>query len=416
MSDEAGRASFASVLAVREFRWLWSASVQSLAGDQLARVALAVLVYARTGSGLWTAVTYALTFLPAFFGGLFLGGIADRYSRRGVIVTCDLVRASLFATMALPHVPLALLVVLLTCATVIGAVFQAAEPALVADLFDGPRYSTALSLRTVTFQGAQLLGFGAGGVIVAVVGARPALLVDAVTFLVSAGLLRTGLQARPAAAAGDDSHRGPGSLLAGVRLVSANRALLVLIGFAGLTALWVIPEGLAAPYAAMTGGGAAATGILMAAIPVGNVLGALAFARLSRAWQRKVLAPLAVLAGVPLIACGPEPGLVGTIALWALAGVFTACLIQVNAEYIGTAPAEHRGQAIGVLNAAILTGQGLGLLLGGALSQAASPAAAIAAAGGIATTLALALAFARARLSHHMVAEPADPVAKTVSG
>ncbi len=57
-------AGFAAVLRGREFRLLWLADAQSLLGDQLARVALSVLVYDRTGSGLVTAVVYALTYLP----------------------------------------------------------------------------------------------------------------------------------------------------------------------------------------------------------------------------------------------------------------------------------------------------------------------------------------------------------------
>ncbi len=73
---------FRSVFAEREFRWLWAAGVQSLLGDQLARVALSVLVFERTASSLLTAAVYALTFLPAFLGGVLLGGVADRYPRR----------------------------------------------------------------------------------------------------------------------------------------------------------------------------------------------------------------------------------------------------------------------------------------------------------------------------------------------
>jgi len=51
-------AGFAAVLRGREFRLLWLADAQSLLGDQLGRVALSVLVYDRTGSGLVTAVVY----------------------------------------------------------------------------------------------------------------------------------------------------------------------------------------------------------------------------------------------------------------------------------------------------------------------------------------------------------------------
>src|SRR5664280_137409 len=68
-------ATFGAVCAVGEFRVLWLADVLSLLGDQLARVALAVLVYGRTGSALLTGLVYALSFLPALVGGALRPGI-----------------------------------------------------------------------------------------------------------------------------------------------------------------------------------------------------------------------------------------------------------------------------------------------------------------------------------------------------
>jgi MFS family permease len=73
---------------------LWAAAAQSVVGDQLARVALSVLDFQRTGSAAWTAGMYALTQLPALLSGVLLSGLADRFSRRAVMVTCDLVWAS----------------------------------------------------------------------------------------------------------------------------------------------------------------------------------------------------------------------------------------------------------------------------------------------------------------------------------
>src|SRR5262249_28302997 len=68
------------------FRALWLAQVLSVAGDQLARVALTLLVYDRTGSALLAAVTFAASVVPAFLGGVTLSGLADRLPRpRGPI-------------------------------------------------------------------------------------------------------------------------------------------------------------------------------------------------------------------------------------------------------------------------------------------------------------------------------------------
>ena len=79
---------------MREFRALWLSVILSSAGDRLALVALAVLVYERTNSPLLAAVAYAAGYLPWVIGGLFLSDLADRYPRRTVMVACDAVRAT----------------------------------------------------------------------------------------------------------------------------------------------------------------------------------------------------------------------------------------------------------------------------------------------------------------------------------
>src|SRR3954469_16558576 len=89
-------ASIRSVFAVAEFRALWLAHGQSRAGDELARVALAVLVYNQTSSTLLTALTYAMSFLPPLVSAPLLAGLADRHPRRSVLAVTDLIRAALF--------------------------------------------------------------------------------------------------------------------------------------------------------------------------------------------------------------------------------------------------------------------------------------------------------------------------------
>ena len=363
---------FRSVFAESEFRWLWAAGVQSQLGDQLARVALSVMVFERTASTLLTATVYALTFLPAFLGALLLGGLADRYPRRRVLVCCDLVRAGLLAAMAAPEIPLLILAALLFFATLAGAPFKAAEPALIADIFRDHRYLPALGLRTATYQSSQLVGFAVGGVAVAAAGSRTALAIDAATFAVSAVVLRYGLRPRPAARAHRPTGHQPASseLLGGIRLVGADRRLRLLLGLAWLAGLWVVPEGLAAPYAAEVGAGAAGVGWLLAANPAGNVVGALLLSRwVPPALRPRLLGPLAVVAGLPLMACAFRPGLLVTVFLWAVAGVCSAYQVQLIAEYMALAPTARRGQAVGLASAGLLAAQGIGLLAGGALAR-----------------------------------------------
>ena len=98
--------SYRAVFAIREFRALWWAQVVSYLGDQIAQVAIAVLVYTKTGSPELTALAYALTYLPPILGGPLLAGLMDPFPRRQVMITLDLVRGGLVELMALPSVPL----------------------------------------------------------------------------------------------------------------------------------------------------------------------------------------------------------------------------------------------------------------------------------------------------------------------
>jgi len=390
-------AGFAVLLGLREFRLLWLAQVQSLLGDQLARVALSVLVYDRTSSALATAVVYALSFLPALLGSVLLGPLADRLPRRALLVGADLVRAAVVAVMVLPGLPVAVLAALLVLAVLVGAPWQAAESALVVDILTTEDYALGLGLRSATGQAAQLVGFAVGGVAVAAVGARGALSVDAVTFLISAVLIRLGVRNRPASAHPGDAPTDPARRwLGGARMVLRDRRLRLLLCLSWVLGLLVVPEGLAAPYAQALGGGPRTVGLLLAAGPAGVLVGTVLYARwLSAPTRAALLGPFAAAAGLPLLACVSTPGLAITCLLWALSGAFTAYQVQVVTEFVGIIAPSIRGQGISIASAGLLAAQGIGLLAGGVITQLATPALAIAAAGGAAAVLGSALALIR---------------------
>jgi predicted MFS family arabinose efflux permease len=388
--------TFGSVVRHREFAVVWLADAQSSIGDQLARVALAVLVFFRTGSGLETAATYALSYLPALIGGAALSGLADRFRRRELLVAFDVLRAVLMAAMAIPGLPLAVVWTLLVLAVAVGSPYRAAESALIADFFDHDAYVTATGLRSATSQFAQLLGFGVGGVMVAAIGARGTLLVDAATFLLSALGLGLVLRPRPKPAGGQRTTWA--QLRHGIDVVAHSARLRTLLGLSALAGCWIVPEGLAVPYAHAHGGGAAAAGVLLAANPAGSMLGALLLSRwASPAFRRRTIGALAGAAGLPLVVCAVHPGLVVAGLLWGLCGILSAYLVVVFPEFVTATPEDVRGQAIGLAASVLLAAQGVGLLAGGALASATSPAAAIAVAGLVGSAAALPLAWAWGR-------------------
>jgi predicted MFS family arabinose efflux permease len=409
--ETTARAGLGVAFRVAEFRAIWAAEVVSVAGDQLARVALTVLVYARTGSAGWAAGTYALTFLPALLGGLLLGRLADRHPRREVMIVCDLVRAALVAVMALPGVSLPLLCALLVLVVLLAPLHTSAQGALLPEILAGPRLEAGLAVRQITAQAAQVAGFAAGGLLVAVIGAAPSLGLNAATFALSALLLRAGVRARPAPGDGRRARPpgpsvaarpGPGwtdDMRAGMRVVFGHRRRRTLALAVWLVGCFVVPEALAVPYAAQLGAGPEVAGLLMAADPAGSVVGAWLWTRLAPAALReRAIGPLAVLAGLPLAACAFAPGVAGSLVLWALAGAgATACLVQAQAEFVRATPDVLRGRAIGVAASGLITAQGVAVLLGGLAAEAWDARAAVVACGVLGTAAAVVLTVAQRR-------------------
>lgn len=391
-----GGTGFRAVFAVPEFRVLWSAAVLSTVGDQLARVALSVLVFQRTGSAAWTALTYALTMLPALVSGVLLTGLADRYPRRTVMVVADALRAVLLAVMAVPGVPLPLVAALLVVAQLAEPPFAAAQGALLPAVL-GDRYEAGQSVHLITHQAGLLLGFVGGGLVVAWLGTSGALLADAATFAVSALVLRLGLRARPAPAHVPAPHV---QIRAGAALVWRDRRLRLLVALGWLALFTVVPEGLAAPFSAEVGAGAAGVGLLLAADPAGMVLGTVLLRFLPTSTRVRLLGLLAVATALPLVGYLLEPDLVGAVALLAVSGAFSAYQVTAGATFVRLVPDEQRGQALGFARSGLVAAQGIGVAAGGLLATAAGSATtAIAVAGLAGTAMALAATAAWSRVS-----------------
>jgi len=393
------------VLGHREYAGLWAAHLLSLAGDQLARVALAILVFDRTGSAAATAAAYAVTFAPWLLGGPLLAGLGDRHPRRTVLIGCDLASAGLLALMALPSLGLLALCGLLFAVTLLAAPFRSARSALVRDLFPGgtdtaeASYALATTITTITTQAAQVLGFADGGLLVATLGPRTALAIDAATFALSAVLVRLCVRRRaaPAIAAG---HAGARGTRAGTRLVFTDPWLRSLTLLAWLDAFLVVPAGVVVPYAADRGGGPAQVGILLAAIAAGSALGMIALGRLDTRSRLRLMYPLAILAGLPLAACALDPNPVLTALLWAAAGAAGAYQLAANIAFVAAVPNTQRAQAFGIVATGMAAGQGLAVIAAGALAEVVAPHLIVAASGVAAAALAAILAAHAPRVPH----------------
>ncbi len=397
------------MFAVPEFRALWAAQLTSVIGDQLARVALTVLVYDRTSSALLAAVTFMLSVVPVFVGGVTLAWLADRFPRRLVMIACDVFRAAVVVVMALPGMPLALLVALLAVVTLVSAPFTAARAAIYPDLLAGDRYVAGTAITLTTNQFAQVVGFAVSGGLVALLGTRTSLGIDAATYGVSAVIVSLWVRRRPAPAprharpgpahaAESDQKSGAGSgakashakgrseaegsLTGALRMVFSTPALLLPMLFGWLAGFYNAPEGVAAPLARSLGGGAAAVGAILAAQALGESIGMLLYARLARPETRlRLMGPLAVATCGALILFFLRPDFAAALIILAASGGFGAYQIAANAAFVRAVPAHWRARAFGLAQGGMSLGQGTVMVLAGAAAERFAPTTVIAIAG-----------------------------------
>ena len=308
--------------------------------------------------------------------------MADRYPRREVMVTCDVVRAALVAAMLVPRMPLDVLIALLYAVTAFQPPFDAARSAILRDMVQGERYALAAATMQSTFLAMVVAGAAVGGLTVALLGARPALGFDAATFVVSALLIKFGVLARPAAATSVPSALR--QLGGGVRVVFGDRALRILLMLGWLAAFYGIPGGIAAPYAAGLGGGPVAAGLLIAATQLGAAVATPVFAkRIGPLTRLKWMGPMAACACGTLMLTAFRPGLAASMAIFALSSCFAMYQIAANTAFVERVRSDRRAQAFGFANAGLVAGQGAAFALAGAVAEVIPPSTVIALGGGL---------------------------------
>jgi Na+/melibiose symporter-like transporter len=365
----------------RDLRLLAGAVFLSAAGDLLALVVLALHVHGLTGSGPAVSALVATTLVPMVVVAPLAGLVTDRFESVRVLVAASLAQAALAAALAFGPSDLTAILVLASLLTVGNAFAQPAEFTLVSAVAGTHRLTEA----TGVIEAARYAGFAAGPVLaagLAALGSRPALLVNAVTFLAvaaAAGALRARRPPRPAAAPGRPRA------LDGVRLLRRDPVLRVTLG-AALGALVFISTALTVELfyvKDVIGASDTAYALVVCGWMAGMVLGATAVARRipARAAAAAALVALAVqgagMAGqaawavLPVALAGYLVGGLGHGAK----NVFLRSVIAVR-----TPEAVH-GRAFAAYNAARSTAELGALAAGGVLVGLLGPRAALVLAG-----------------------------------
>ncbi|MEU4394994.1 MFS transporter [Kribbella sp. NPDC023855] len=383
------------------FRRLFWARGVSFLGDSLSLVAVLLFVEGETGAALAVAlVLLAGDFTPGLFGA-FAGVVGDRVDLRKVMVGCDLAQGVLVLAMAATLPPLPILLVLIAVRSLVAQVFQASSRSAVPALVPDEQLETANSTLGAGTNGLDALGPLVAAGLFLVTDVRGILVIDAVTFFVSA-LLLSGLPSLPPA----NEHSGT-SVFAnakeGLGYIWRTKAIRAIgIGFFAVVAFSGVDD-VAMVFLAKDElhGGDSSAAILYAGVGIGLVIG---YALLTRHATRFAM-PVLLIVGFAISSLGNLfTGLAwavwAALALQTIRGLGIAALdVAINTHLQRLVPAGMLGRVFGNLYGAIGLAAGLSYVLGGLLLEHTDARTTFiaAGAGGLLATAVTAVSLARQR-------------------
>jgi MFS family permease len=389
MNTRKSAGSIRAVLQYPDFSKLLAALAVSQVGDWLYNVALVALVVDRTGSMLWAGITTAARIVPIVVLGPVGGAIADRFDRRRVMISSDLLRLGFMLVLALftvAHLPVELAPVIAAAATAAAAPYlpcvSASTPRMVADA-DLPAANAARSALTAL---GIIVGPALGGVLLLLGSPALAFAANGITFGLSA-LAVLSIRDRKALRPAGSGAPSPG-LLADIatgaaalrgcpealRLIGADVLNSVLYGMQTVLLLSVCDQ---------VGLGGAGYGYLFASLGIGALAGtALASRALRHPNSRTVVVIALIAAGLPMPLLAFVTWPVVAVLLVAVSGA-GAIVVEVSTETglqrtLGT---EVFGRAYGLALPAILGGIVVGSLIAPVLLSVLGVTGALVAAG-----------------------------------
>ena len=230
------------VLAISNYRLLWTGQVISNFGDSLTNLGLLILVNELTGSTAALALMAIIIGLPKVIFGMLAGVFVDRMNRRRIMIWSDVVRgvAVLGFILVTTENLLWLLYAIAFIQSSIGTLFNPARNAIIPNIVPAHGLMSANALIQTSALIVGVLGAGTAGLIIGVFDTySPIFLIDSLTFLVSA-LLIARIQIDPTTATIEQSESTTKvwrQLKEGVQLLFSNRLLSGTLVAAGVAML-----------------------------------------------------------------------------------------------------------------------------------------------------------------------------------
>ncbi len=362
------------------FRRYYAGQTLSYLGDGLRTLAIPLLVFHITESALSLGVTFALELLPFAVFSLIGGSLADRLDRRRLMLVADGVRFAIMTlfTLALWRGVLTLpalyagVVLLAICA----AIFLGAQASSIPYLLGKDNAKGAVAALSATEQGVNLIAPPLGGAIFGLVGALPALAVNAATYLCSQVSIASVATFGPEKPGGfpplADIGRDIGAGFAFVmrdrvmRTLTFNATLLNTVAIFGFVAM--IPY-LKREFAATD----QTVGIAFGTFALGSVIGALVAGRTHWPFGRSLTVAyiLDAIFWLPTIWTTSLWLAVGSVAVCAAFGAYEiTCIVAWRMRVI---PEDMIGRVFGVIRLLVLIGMFPGSLVGGVMTDALGP-------------------------------------------
>ncbi|USX52957.1 MFS transporter [Lentzea sp. HUAS12] len=380
-------------------RVLSTARVVSVVGDALSLVTLMVHVQSVLGKAIAVAALLLVgDFAPSLLSPL-TGVISDRFDRRTVMIVCEVAQCVLLAVIALTLPPLPLLLALVGVRAVLGQVFvpasRAAVPSLVAEK-DLAQANTALGLGS---NSADVIGPFLAALLLPFLGTRGVLLVDALSFGLSALLL---LRLPKLVVPGETREAVFTDVKAGVSEIWRNRPLrIVFAGFCGVVACTAIDDVAVLQLTmGVFGESESVAGFVLGAVGIGLLAGYALLVRGSARWSMVALLVTGfVISSAGNLFTGLAWGVASAFALQAVRGLGIAAMDVAHSTLVQRlVPADRTGRVFGNFYGGIGVAAAVSYVAGGLLIDVLGPRTILVAAGVAGVLVALwAAAASRAR-------------------
>lgn len=368
-----------------EFTPLFLTSALQVAGSTVNGLALATLVYTATGSPLLSALAMFGPSLAQVLGATVLLSAADRLPPRAAMASLAVLFAVGSVVLSVPGLPVWALFTVVLGLGPLASLAGGVRYGLLNEIVSREAYLLGRSVINMSVGIMQICGFAAGGVLVALLSPGGTLLVAAGLYLLAAVAARFGLGHRPPRATGRPSVTA--TWRNNRVLWSSAPRRYVYLGLWVPNGLIVGCESLFVPYTPTH------AGVLFAFAAVGMLAGDTVTGRFVPVeWRRRLGPPLRLLLAAPYLVFALYPPLPVALTAVVLASVGYSATLLLQEQLMALTPDELSGHALGLHSSGMLTMQGIGATIAGALAQLTSPAVAMTVLAAASVTVTLALA------------------------